>query len=58
MTKKKVLGWLVVIFLVFWLVTNPAGSADAVRGVGNALITFFHSVAEFFGRLFSHVSAA
>jgi hypothetical protein len=58
MTKKKVLGWVVVIFLVFWLVTNPSGSADAVRGVGTALITFFHSVGEFFGRLFSNVTAA
>lgn len=57
MTKKKVLGWLVVIFLVFWLVTNPAGSADAVRGVGEALITFFQSVAEFFGRLFAGTEA-
>lgn len=57
MTKKRVLGWLVVIFLVFWLVTNPAGSADAVRGVGDALITFFRSVAEFFGRLFSGATA-
>jgi hypothetical protein len=58
MTKKRVLGWVVVIFLIFWLVTNPAGSADAVRGVGDALITFFRSVAEFFGRLFSGVSTA
>ena len=57
MTKKKGLGWLVVIFLIFWLVTNPSGSADAVRGVGAALVTFFHSVAEFFGRLFSSVTA-
>jgi len=57
MTKKKVLGWLVVIFLVFWLVTNPAGSADAVRNVGEALITFFQSVAEFFGRLFAGTEA-
>ena len=57
MTKKKVLGWLVVIFLVFWLVTSPAGSADAVRGVGEALITFFRSVAEFFSQLFSGATA-
>ena len=56
MTKKKVIGWLVVIFLVFWVVTNPAGSADAVRGVGDALLTFFRSVGEFFGRLFSDTS--
>ena len=54
MTKKKVLGWLVVIFLIFWLVTNPSGSADAVRAVGAALVTFFHSVAEFFGQLFGN----
>ena len=56
MTKKKVLGWLLVIFLVFWVVTNPAGSADAVRNVGEAVVTFFRSVAEFFGQLFSGVS--
>jgi hypothetical protein len=53
MTKRRVIGWIVVIFLIFWLVTNPAGSADAVRGVGDALITFFRSAGEFFGRLFS-----
>jgi hypothetical protein len=53
MTKKKVLGWVAVIFLVFWLVTNPAGTANAVRGVGGALVTFFQSVAAFFGSLFA-----
>ena len=57
MTKKKVLGWILVIFLVFWLVTNPAGSADAVRGVGDALLTFFRSVGDFLGRLFSGSNA-
>jgi hypothetical protein len=58
MTKRKVIGWLVVIFLVFWLVTNPAGSADAVRDVGEALLSFFRSVGEFFGRLFSDANNA
>ena len=57
MTKKKVLGWILVIFLVFWLVTNPAGSADAVRGVGDALLTFFRSVGDFLGRLFGGSNA-
>ena len=56
MTKRRVIGWIVVIFLIFWLVTNPAGSADAVRNVGDALITFFRSAGEFFGRLFSDSS--
>jgi putative solute:sodium symporter small subunit len=51
MTWKKVLGWLVVIFLVWFLVTNPTGAAAAVtnllnalKSVGNSLATFFTSL--------------
>jgi hypothetical protein len=51
MSWKKVLGWLVVIFLVWFLITNPTGAAAAVtnllnalRGIGNSLATFFTSL--------------
>jgi len=51
MSWKKVLGWLVVIFLVWFLITNPTGAAAAVtnllnalRGIGNLLATFFTSL--------------
>jgi len=51
MNWKKVLGWLVVIFLLWFLVTKPAAAAGAVtnllnalKGVGNSLATFFSSL--------------
>ena len=51
MSWKKVLGWLVVIFLIWFLITNPTGAAAAVnnllnalRSVGNSLATFFTSL--------------
>ena len=51
MNWKKVLGWAVVIFLAWFLITNPQGAAAAVtnllnalKGVGNSLATFFTSL--------------
>jgi hypothetical protein len=47
MTLKKILGWAVVIFIAYYLFTNPTGAAGAMRGVfhlltqaGNSLATF------------------
>jgi len=45
---KKALLVLVVAFAVFYLFTNPQGSADAVRGffgLFGSLFTFFSSLA-------------
>ncbi len=51
MNWRKILGWLVVIFLVWFLVTNPAGAAaavnnvlDALKNVGSSLATFVTSL--------------
>jgi len=51
MNWKKALGWIVVIFLAWFLITNPTGAAAAVtnllnalKGVGNSLATFFTSL--------------
>jgi hypothetical protein len=51
MNVKKILGWVVVIFIVFYLVTNPTGAAHAMtnllnllKGAGNSLATFFNSL--------------
>ena len=48
MNFKKIAGWAVVIFLVWFLVSNPTGAAHALtgllhtaKGVGNSLSTFF-----------------
>jgi hypothetical protein len=51
MSWKKVLGWLVVIFLIWFIITSPTAAAAAVnnllnalRGIGNSLATFFTSL--------------
>jgi len=51
MQWKKILGWATVIFLVWYLVTNPTGAANAVQGLlgilksaGTSLATFFNSL--------------
>ncbi len=51
MNAKKVVGWLVVIFLAWYLISNPTGAAhamtnllNALKGVGNSLAVFFNSL--------------
>ncbi len=48
---KKIITWAVVVFIVYYLVTNPAGAAAFVTTVFNwlksaaaALVTFFNSL--------------
>jgi hypothetical protein len=47
MSLKKILGWAVVIFIAYYLFTQPTGAAGAMRGIfhllteaGNSLATF------------------
>lgn len=51
MNVKKIATWAIVIFLAFYLVTNPTGAAHAItnllnllRNAGNSLATFFNSL--------------
>ena len=51
MNVKKVVTWAIVIFLVWYLVTDPTGAAHAMqnlfgllRSAGNSLATFFNSL--------------
>jgi hypothetical protein len=51
MNWKKILGWAAVLFIVWYLITNPTGAANAVEGLlgllrsaGNSLATFFNSL--------------
>lgn len=45
---KRVALWLVAAFAVYYLVTDPQGSGDAVRGAWNGLLTAGTSVLSFF----------
>lgn len=49
---KRILGLLVIGFVLFYLVNQPQGAAEAVRGAAaavgsaiNSLITFFNALA-------------
>lgn len=50
---KKALTGLVIAFAAYYLVTEPAGAADAVSGAGAAVGEAFDSVVTFFTELFS-----
>jgi hypothetical protein len=35
--RHKIVGWLLVIFVVFYIVKNPAGAAATAGGIGSHL---------------------
>jgi hypothetical protein len=48
---KKIITWAVIIFVVYYLATNPHGAADFVRsafswlrGAGSSMATFVNSI--------------
>ena len=51
MVLKKVLGLLVIGFIVYYLLTAPAGAADAVTGAFDAVIEAFGQVGVFVDEL-------
>jgi hypothetical protein len=48
---KKVLSWLVVAFVIFYVIQRPEDSANIVRSVGAALRDAATSMAAFVGSL-------
>lgn len=56
MNAKKALLAVVVVFLGFWMFTDPQGLADAAKGTGgqawHLATQLFRAVIDFFGALF------
>lgn len=50
---KKVLTWLVIGFVGFYLITNPDSAASGVRGIGSFLTGLFDAVIQFLNSVFS-----
>jgi hypothetical protein len=50
---KKVVGWLAIALVAFYLITNPADAAGAVRGIGAFLSDAFTSIINFLTSVFS-----
>ena len=50
---KKVLGWAVVVLLIFYIGTNPGPAADIARGIGDGIAEVFRNIGTFFSELAS-----
>jgi multisubunit Na+/H+ antiporter MnhE subunit len=51
-TMRKLLAGLVVAFALFYLLSQPQGAADAVRGAAAAVGMAFENIIEFISALF------
>jgi hypothetical protein len=47
----KILGWIVVIYLVYAIIRSPTQAADVVRGIFEILANGVRSIATFFDSL-------
>ena len=50
---KKVVSWLAIAFVAFYLITNPDDAAGAVRGAGEIIGDGFESLIQFFTSVFA-----
>jgi len=50
---KKVLGWVVLILLIFYVGTNPGPAADIAQGIGSGIANVFRNIGVFFSELAS-----
>jgi cell shape-determining protein MreC len=50
---RKVIVGALVLFIAYFLVTNPEGAASIVESAWDAIVSFFESVLDFISALFS-----
>jgi len=50
---RKVIVGVLVLFIAYFLVTNPEGAASIVESAWDAIVSFFESVLDFISALFS-----
>jgi hypothetical protein len=44
---KKVVGWIALALLIFYIGTNPGPAADIARGLGDGVAEVFRNIGEF-----------
>lgn len=49
---KKILIWLAIGFAVFYLLSQPTGAANAIKGAADGIASAFNSIITFFTSLF------
>jgi hypothetical protein len=50
---KKVLGWAVLILIIFYIGTNPGPAADIAQSLGDGIAEVFRNIGTFFSELAS-----
>jgi hypothetical protein len=50
-TTRQVVGWLVVIFLIFFIVTQPGQAAEIAHNLWNLIVEIGHGFANFISAL-------
>jgi hypothetical protein len=48
---KTILTWLIIAFVIWWIVEEPASAAHVVHDIGNLLSTAAHGISNFFTSL-------
>ncbi|GGN44380.1 hypothetical protein FHR83_004495 [Actinoplanes campanulatus] len=48
---KKILGWILLFLLIFWIGNDPAGAADVARSIGQGIADIFTNIGTFFVEL-------
>ncbi|ADG73756.1 conserved hypothetical protein [Cellulomonas flavigena DSM 20109] len=48
---KSILMWIIVVFLIYAVATNPDRAAGVVEGIGNFIYSVFAGFAQFFDNL-------
>ena len=50
---KKIIGWIVLILVIFYIGTNPGPAADIAQGIGSGIAQVFRNIGVFFSNLAS-----
>jgi hypothetical protein len=50
---KKVLGWVVLALVIFYIGTNPGPAADLAQSIGDGIAEVFRNIGIFFSELAS-----
>jgi hypothetical protein len=50
---KKVLGWVVLALVIFYIGTNPGPAADLAQSIGDGIAEVFRNIGVFFSELAS-----
>jgi hypothetical protein len=48
---KKIVGWIVLILVIFYIGTNPGPAADIARNIGSGIAGVFRNIGVFFSNL-------